>query len=1362
MCKLLTLLRSQAMLLLLLATTLPSFAQQLSLTKNNNGFYEIGSDEDFETFRQMVALGNPYANAVLTKDINVANAIGTEDVQFHYRGTFDGQGHTVNFYDKKHDYIVNSPSDEALFAFTKPGSVIRNLRLKGHIMASSEYVGSLVQDATGTIIENVISEVSVNGDSAKYIGGLVGISRGVCIIENCAFIGHLSGNNGIIETMSGIVGKNTQGLIMKSCYSAPDHSEFMIGKATVLADKLTDFETILNNYYCPDRCAESGMVTEGQKGTSVKMDDIKSGKLCYLLNQGGRKGVVWYQHGDYPYPFKGNDGKLITSSDKGETLAVSETCSHRFADHICSLCGAIESGARIDPLQDVASNYSFNNINYTLGKVPGFSGEVAVVNGFNPKEKEALSKNVKAVHIPESITYNGKEFPVKFITSSAFRNSAIEYAYIPNSVTIMEDAFSGCPQLNYLHFAEGTNVLDLSSHFTDCPLETIYIGRDLAWKNNEDEPFKGKNSILQIYWGPRVSVAGNHQSNYTRVGNYHLFRDCAGVKIVYFMGDDSTLGNELDVAGTLGMNNAVALYVNRNFTSNSNISMLGNDKNNGLVKSCQYAEYGPNVKYITSGSFSSNGGDSKPLVKVDFTNALQLEEIRENAFYGCNKMEFRIDMSPCEKLTVIGKNAFNGCSSFTSIGITASVKEIGESAFANCGALEEVRFMDADTGLTLSNNQFKGCNISNCYIGRDLSCSGEAFLPKANCSWTFGSQIKHLTKGLLSQGSYDMMYFINSDVPLICDDDLDFRLASIYLDRELKSAGEKGSISFIDSSVRTIKNVNFGSHIKRINEAMFAGASKLKFVIIPENVESIDAEAFADCENLEIVSILGSAHVGESAFMGCNKLKSLFLMDNGIKLDNMAFSGTPLSEIYTTFTSNPTEDSSPVAFDEETYDEAVLTCAGDPSMVFGFSSPWSYFDKKENAAAKTSRASDWTAEDADAMLYDRAALPHKLMRGQYDLVSMPFDMDSYYFGTDALIYKLTTDSANKTYEEKLTEQSDDSTSIYDIAMEKVDIDRVTMLSKGNTYLIKTTHDEDTFSAYNNLYNSSGISVDLTSKKIDGKAQSHMVNVGKPVTLSENDCAFVTDEGVLKFVNGEYTVQSGSAVFYDHDDKMLSVYNLKAGPEVLLSSKITIPFNEHLEGYHSFYDANFNYLAPEWVTVYAITQDPDGTICLENILDNIISKGQAVFLKSSKDVSIGNVEEYLTYTTHGSTDTDCYSRNVLKGTQELIAANKLCPEYGYVYILNCDTSYQNTGIYKLTGDELLYANMAYVDPAVFKKQPAVDKSSLLIDIDDMLTGIERTESDVDNAVKAVYDIMGRQLQEAGYEGLYIINNKKYIK
>ena len=61
-----------------------------------NGVYQIGTAEDLIAFAELVNGENPYADAVLTADIDKgmdATMIGRDGQDF--QGTFDGQGHTI-------------------------------------------------------------------------------------------------------------------------------------------------------------------------------------------------------------------------------------------------------------------------------------------------------------------------------------------------------------------------------------------------------------------------------------------------------------------------------------------------------------------------------------------------------------------------------------------------------------------------------------------------------------------------------------------------------------------------------------------------------------------------------------------------------------------------------------------------------------------------------------------------------------------------------------------------------------------------------------------------------------------------------------------------------------------------------------------------------------------------------------------------------------------------------------------------------------------------------------------------------------------------------------------------------------------
>ena len=63
-----------------------------------DGVYQIGTAEDLKAFAELVNSTEPYANAILTADIDK----GTDNTQIgrdgqDFQGVFDGAGHTITY-----------------------------------------------------------------------------------------------------------------------------------------------------------------------------------------------------------------------------------------------------------------------------------------------------------------------------------------------------------------------------------------------------------------------------------------------------------------------------------------------------------------------------------------------------------------------------------------------------------------------------------------------------------------------------------------------------------------------------------------------------------------------------------------------------------------------------------------------------------------------------------------------------------------------------------------------------------------------------------------------------------------------------------------------------------------------------------------------------------------------------------------------------------------------------------------------------------------------------------------------------------------------------------------------------------------
>lgn len=186
--------------------------------------YLIGSKADWDEFRKR--LGASFSNKFygeylkLTADINVEGDItpaGDNGVNRDFKGTFDGNGHTLN---------VNCSGTGryiALFRGTY-GATIKNLRVVGSIHNTAtwsdnrdenKFTAGLVGNCqAGTVIQNCVISVTITSDIVGdgSHGGIVG-----CVtspeekpirIVNCLFNGKLLGPN--TNNCGGFVGAGAQ------------------------------------------------------------------------------------------------------------------------------------------------------------------------------------------------------------------------------------------------------------------------------------------------------------------------------------------------------------------------------------------------------------------------------------------------------------------------------------------------------------------------------------------------------------------------------------------------------------------------------------------------------------------------------------------------------------------------------------------------------------------------------------------------------------------------------------------------------------------------------------------------------------------------------------------------------------------------------------------------------------------------------------------------------------------------------------------------------------------------------------------------------------------------------------------------
>lgn len=193
-------------------------------TREYSAYIVIRNADDWKKFRTMVedAKNQYWVDAVLDADISVnskGDIIGYSG-NYPYRGTFNGNGHTINV------NISDDASNTALFSHVADAT-FKNLHLTGTVSSSAQRLGSLigcVDDGYTVTIENCHSSVtlrsSVNGDAC--IGGFVGLAHvnSNVTIRNSKFDGSLEGSNS--SHNGGFVGWTNSSVTIENCLFAPD------------------------------------------------------------------------------------------------------------------------------------------------------------------------------------------------------------------------------------------------------------------------------------------------------------------------------------------------------------------------------------------------------------------------------------------------------------------------------------------------------------------------------------------------------------------------------------------------------------------------------------------------------------------------------------------------------------------------------------------------------------------------------------------------------------------------------------------------------------------------------------------------------------------------------------------------------------------------------------------------------------------------------------------------------------------------------------------------------------------------------------------------------------------------------------
>ena len=184
-------------------------------------FFPIRTAQDWTTFRDKVAAakGAYDVNARLYTDIPETDVFIGWGTDYAYRGTFDGNGHTIT--------VKASFDDNYMAPFRYvTNATFRNLHTAGTIKVTKQYAGGLigyVLNGSNVAIENCRSSITINS-SNNTNGGFISRlgDESNALIRNSKFDGGFEGDG---HANGGFVGycQDKSAVTIENCLFAPDH-----------------------------------------------------------------------------------------------------------------------------------------------------------------------------------------------------------------------------------------------------------------------------------------------------------------------------------------------------------------------------------------------------------------------------------------------------------------------------------------------------------------------------------------------------------------------------------------------------------------------------------------------------------------------------------------------------------------------------------------------------------------------------------------------------------------------------------------------------------------------------------------------------------------------------------------------------------------------------------------------------------------------------------------------------------------------------------------------------------------------------------------------------------------------------------
>ena len=627
---------------------------------------------------------------------------------------------------------------------------------------------------------------------------------------------------------------------------------------------------------------------------------------------------------------------------RGGCNAIIETSSNTLT-HGCSATIIPES---VTSIGDNAFEYCTSLTSITLPESVTSIGEGAFWG----------CSSLTAITIPEGVTSIGDD-AFSWCTS-------LTSITLPESVTSIGDyAFEGCTALKKVIIEDGNTTLSLGYNydyssgtgqglFYDCPLEEVYLGRNLSYSSDESygySPFYNKDALTNVTIGNEVTQI----SEYAFYGcdNIHSLTISSGVlsigsnafstpeKVIWLTNTPPT--------GYTNANGSINYVANNQHSSLSNLKVYPYLSSMFEVDGVRYVPISPSERTCDAidCAYDSTAESINVSETASFKGiAMTVKEVMPYTFYG-NKHIKEVNISHKGN---IGDYAFYDCDSVQSVELS-NEGNVGSQAFYDCdgmltatisnqGNIESQAFYDCDgiKSLDISNigyvgdEAFRGCGALETAIVANSPKEADSTTPTPQpitfADWTSTNHSSSSTSSetytftvaasatlsfdwwVSSESGYDKLIVTLDGATIL---EKSGSLSGTYnhaitqgehtlvvkytKDGSDSSGSDQASVSNIVVSAGSSGTTGLDG---AVCNSVFYDCVSLKSVTLGDKVTSLGNDAFRGCISLQEIVIPNSVMwVGTYCFYGCTVMKSAVIGDGLTNVKEYTFANCGLEKI---------------------------------------------------------------------------------------------------------------------------------------------------------------------------------------------------------------------------------------------------------------------------------------------------------------------------------------------------------------------------------------------------------------------------------------------------------------------------------